>query len=506
MTQGVISARDRIEDLVLDADTVVVGSGAGGAVVATELATAGEDVVVLEEGANVPGELLGKMRASESLRHVWRDAGMTIAVGVGDTPAINVTMGKCIGGSSVVTGGVCFRIPENVLDVWSKEHDLPDYSPKAMERYYEHVERAIHVEEVPVRLRSRGVALFEQGATARGVQMKPMRRNTAGCNGCGRCNFGCPHGAKMSVDISYLPRAIAAGARVYSHVRVDRVDIDRGRAVGVSGRLLDRPLGKPGARLRVRAKRVVVAAGAWHTPLVLRRSGVGRRSGAVGRNLTLHPGFRVFAEFDTPVRGWKGALQSMFSDAYEEEGITLTALFVPVGVLGATMPGIGAEHAEHASRIDHLAMFGGIIHDAGGGRIWSTPGREPFVTYRMSRRDRALVPRIVRILAETFFAAGARKVYLPVMGHPPVDADGLTRIDLERVPARRIEASSQHPLGTARMGSDRSKSVVDPDGRAWDVENLYVADGSILPTSLGVNPQLSIMTVATRIAWKMLGR
>lgn len=502
MSGGYHSARDHEGDLELSCDVVVTGSGAGGATVATELAESGLSVVVLEEGPNIPSDRLGRMRPSESLRHAWRDGAFTVTIPRGDTPAINVTMGRVVGGSSVLTGGVCFRIPDTVMRQWTGELGLSGYTPEAMEPYFEHVEKAISVAEVPVELRSRSTELFAIGAKRRGFEVKPMRRNTRGCNGCGRCNFGCPHGAKMSVDLSYLPRAARAGAQVWSHCLVERVETKGGRAVGVSGRLLNRPGAGPGGRLRVHARRVVVSAGAWHTPLVLRRSGIGRGK-RVGQGLTLHPGFRMLAQFDEPVRGWRGALQSAWSDAFEEQGLTLTGLFVPVGVLGATMPGVGVEHTENAKHIDHLAMFGGILHDHGGGTVHRALGREPVVTYRMAKEDRARIPLLLRTMAETFFEAGAKRVFLPILGLRGLDADGLRKLELDKVPGRRIECASQHPLGGCQMGPDASRWLVDADGKSFDVDQLYVVDGSIVPTSLGVNPQLSIMSIATRAAWKM---
>ncbi len=502
MTGGYHSARDHRGDLELSADVVVVGSGAGGATVATELAESGLSVVVLEEGPNIPSEALGRMRPSESIRHAWRDGAFTVTIPRGDTPAINVTMGRVVGGSSALTGGVCFRIPDAVMRQWTDELGLDGYTPREMGPYFEHVEKAIHVEEVPLDLRSRSTQLFAEGARKLGYELKPMSRNTKGCRGCGQCNFGCPHGAKLSVDISYLPRAVQKGTQVWSHCLVERIETKGGRAVGVSGRLLNRPAGAPGDRLRVHARRVVVSSGAWHTPLILRKSGIGRGK-RVGHGLTLHPGFRMLARFDEPVRGWRGALQSAWSDHFEHEGLTLTGLFVPVGVLGATMPGVGVEHTGNAKHIDHLAMFGGIIHDEGGGTVHRGPGREPIVTYRMSRRDRARIPALIRAMADTFFAAGARQVFPPILGLRGVDADGLRKLDLERVPGRRIECASQHPLGGCQMGPDASRALVDSNGKCWDVGELYVVDGSIVPTSLGVNPQLSIMSIATRAAWRM---
>ncbi|MEM9193677.1 MAG: FAD-dependent oxidoreductase [Myxococcota bacterium] len=450
MTGGYFSARDLRRELVLDCDVVVVGSGAGGAVVATELAKAGRRVVVLEEGPRVDAAQHGAMRPSESLRHVWRDGALSLAVGMGDTPAVNVTMGRVVGGSSMLTGGVCFRIPDKVMAEWS-ERGLSAYSQREMEPYFEHVEKAIHVEEVPAEMRSHSTNLFIRGAQRRGIEMKPMRRNTKGCGGCGRCNFGCPEEAKLSVDLSYLPRAVAEGAEVWSHCLVERIETKGRRAVGVSGHILNGRGGKAKSRLRVHARQVILAAGAWHSPQILKRSGIGRRS-PVGDDMTLHPGFRVLARFEEKVEGWKGALQSAWTDHYEDERISLMALFVPAGVLGATMPGVGVEHTDNAKHIPHLAMFGGVIHDQGGGTVRRGVGREPVVTYRMSKEDRALVPRVIRHLAETFFEAGAKEVYLPVLG--------LRSVPIRQLPIGCWDAHSMRRAGTCSRSSWRSASGV----------------------------------------------
>lgn len=513
MNTAIVSKGDAHEgNLKLDADVVVVGSGAGGAVVAAELAEAGQRVIVLEEGPHCPVDEYKHMRPSQHLRRVWRDGGMTVAVGVGDSPVINVTMGRTVGGSSMLTGGVCFRTPESVLGHWERELGLGELTPSGLDSAFEAVEKSIHVETVPEDMRSRSTQLFAQGAAQKGFELKPLRRNTKGCHGCGRCNFGCPHGAKLSVDISYLPRASRAGAQIWSDCLVEELIIRGDRAAGVRGRLLGGPSGPldwiRGRRreLEVRAPRVVLAAGSYHTPLLLMRSGVGRRSHQVGRNMTLHPGFRMFARFEEEVQGWQGSLQSAYSDAFEQDRITLVSLFVPPGVLAATMHGFGPEHRRRAEQVKNIAVFGGMIHDAGGGTVRRGPGREPVVTYRMAEEDREAVPKLIRATAETFFAAGAKEVFPPILGQPGLDADAFRSLDLEHIPSNRLECSSQHPLGSCRMGSSPKSSVVDPDGQCWDVSELYVADGSVVPTSLGVNPQLTIMAMATRIAWKMRER
>jgi choline dehydrogenase-like flavoprotein len=512
--------------LEVDADVVVVGSGASGAVVATELAASGQRVLVLEEGPHLPAETLGLMRPSETMRRGWREAGMAFAIGEGNSPLINVAMGRCVGGSSVMTGGVCFRTPEHVLSEWVSEHGLADLSPQRMAPYFEEVERRIHVETVPVELRSRSTVLFDEGAARLGYRLAPNQRNTRGCCGCARCNFGCPHGAKLSVDLSYLPRAVAAGARIVSGCLVEKVLFRGEQAVGVSGQVLQAPGEKraPRRRFTVRAQRVVLAAGAWHTPQILWSSGLGDGLPALGQNLTLHPSFRVMARFDDPVLGWRGALQSAHSKSFEHERITLMSVFVPLGVLLATLPGIGAEHVRHAELAPHLAMFGGMVHDDAMGKVHPRAslrgffgrlgGREPLVTYRMSSRDRAAVSRLLRVLGETYLAAGATEIFLPILGgaarlgvstgpYGGFDADGFSRLDLDSIPAQKLECASQHPLGTCRMGQSRDNAVVDERGQVFGLRELFIVDSGILPSSLGVNPQVSVMAMATRLAHRM---
>ncbi|HMJ09894.1 MAG TPA: GMC family oxidoreductase [Polyangiaceae bacterium] len=501
LTRGtVLPGGERLDKERDGCDTVVIGSGAAGAVIAAELAEAGQDVVVLEEGPHVPPERYSAMRPSQTMRHMWRDAGLTFAIGLGDTPMINVMMGRCFGGSSVLTGGVCFRVPGSVLHEWRERFGLADFTEANMLPCAEAVERTLNVQTVPVEMRSKSTRLFLEGAEKLGIPSKPLRRNTRDCDGCGRCNFGCPHGRKLSVDVTYLPRALAAGARVYTDCKVERITSHAGRASGVRARFMSPGRAKALGSLEVRAKRVVLAAGAYASPVLLMNSGF--RSAEVGKNLTLHPGFRVMARFDEPVRGWQGALQSAYSDALEDDRITLVGLFVPPGVLAATLPGIGPEHARRAASIPYLSVFGGMLHDAAGGRVHRRFG-QPFMTYRLGPADHAAVPKLMRTMAEIYFAAGAREVFLPVLGLGGIDADALRSLDLAAIPKRMLECSSQHPLGTCRMGTSPETSVVDPDGQAWELPGLYIADGSIVPTSLGVNPQLSIMTLAMRIAWKL---
>ena len=500
MIDSVLCGRAVTRPMTTICDVVVVGSGAGGAVVARELAREGRSVVVVEEGGYYAPEEYAAMTPSNTFRRLAREAALGAAVGLGETPLMAVLSGKCVGGSSVLTGGVCFRVPEEVLSTWVNDLGLRDMGPDALEPHFRAIEQAVHAETVPDGLRSRSADLFVEGAAKLGIPMKPLHRNTRGCRGEGRCNFGCPRQAKMSVDVSMLPDACAHGARVLSDALVERIDFSGGRAVGVRGRFLDGRTGEPALPFCVAAKVVVVACGALHTPLLLRRSGL--RSKHLGRHLTLHPSTRVFALFDERVDGWDGAFQSVYSDHFfEKDGITLISAFGPPNLLAAGFPGVAARHRRYVTRLPYTAAFGALIHDEGGGRVHRWLSREPLVTYRMAARDRGRLFKAIRILAEMALAAGAREVLLPFFGTPT--ASNLAQLDaiLASPPSpRRAECVSFHPLGSARMSARESDGVVRPSGETWSVQNLFVADGSVVPTSIGVNSQLPIMAVARRIA------
>jgi choline dehydrogenase-like flavoprotein len=504
---AVTEGRELGRGFVETCDVVIVGSGAGGAVMAAILAEAGQRVIVLEEGPYYTPAEYGSFRPTESMRRIWRESGLLTALGMGQTPVIGLSAGRVVGGSSVLTGGVCFRIPSDIHAHWVGDLGLDELSEKSLEPAYQDVERRIRVTEVPESMRSEATQRFVRGAERLGIEMHSMKRNTEGCVGNGRCNFGCPSGAKLSVDVSYLPSALARGGRVISDALVERVIIERGRAAGVRGRLLDGPQGSPGSPFQVRARAVVVACGTLHTPILLLRSGLGRSTPSLGRNVTLHPALRVSALFDEVLDGWNGALQSVYSNQFARDGITLVGVYSAVNVLAAALPGAGATHRRFVAEMPRHAIFGAMVHDEGGGAVRLGPSREPLLTYRMAPRDLARLRHAITILSEMAFAGGAREVYLPIFGLAPMrSVDDVKKLEQMPLDARRIECIAFHPLGSARMANDARRGVVDPDGQSYEVEDLYIADGSILPTSIGVNSQVPIMTMATRLGWRLAER
>lgn len=505
-SDAIVRGRDLEQGFDEGCDVVVIGSGAGGAVVATLLAEAGKRVIVLEEGPYVRPEVYQGFKPTEALARLFREAGMMTAFGLGQTPIISMMLGRAVGGSSLLTGGVCFRIPSDVHARWEHELGLPELSERALEPAYEDVEHRLGVREVPIDHRSQATARFVEGASRLGIPMLPTRRNTGDeCEGNARCNFACPAGAKRSVDVAYLPSATAHGARIVADALATRVLIKDGRAAGVEGRLLGRE-GRE-RRFRVRAPAVVSACGTLHTPLLLQASGLGRASGALGKHITVHPGVRIVARFDDRLNGWDGALQSVYSDHFHAEGIKLMGVYSTVNILAAGMPGVGPALRKRVAQLPYCAVLGAMIHDEGGGAVRPGLSREPLFWYEMAPRDRARLRRAITIVTEIALAAGAREVFTSVIGAPPITSSAAARsLELSPLDARRIECMAFHPLGSARASNDRRRGLVNARGESFEVPGLFVADGSVLPTSIGVNSQIAIMAVATQIAWKLAER
>ena len=477
----------RRESRVIEADVCVVGAGAGGAVAAAELAEGGMDVVVLEQGPHHDADRFSA-RPLDMLARLYRDGGQTTTLG---TPPILLPLGRGLGGTTLVNSGTCFRTPAAVLERWQREFGLEALTEDALDPCFARVEGALSIAEVTPELAGRNAAVARRGAEALGWSYGYLRRNARGCVGSGVCAFGCPTSAKQHVGITYVPRAEAAGAQVIAGADVRHVLVERGVARGVEARLV----GAGGGRLQVRAPHVVVAAGTIHTPLLLARSGLGRASGQLGRNLALHPATGAFALMDEVVDMARGVPQSFYVDEFASEGIMFEGVAGPPSYVAMSLPLSGKRHAAAMAAYRNLAMFGLMVSDRSRGSVRALAGR-PVIRYELVEEDVARFRTGLRRMEELFRAAGAREVYLGLPG-------GVTP---ERARARDLKLMAFHPLGTARADARAEHGVVDGDLRLHGVQGVHVADGSVVPSSLGVNPQLTIMALATRLAFGLLGR
>jgi choline dehydrogenase-like flavoprotein len=481
-----------------DCDVAIVGSGAGGAACAAILAEAGLDVLVLEAGAymdsrSYPDEPLAALSA------LYRDGGLTIAEG---RPAIPTPVGRAVGGTTVINSGTCFRAPEHVLAAWRERHGITWATELAGD--YAEAEEIMWVRPVDPERMGRNGQLLREGADALGVRHEPLRRNAGGCFQCSSCPSGCRLDAKRAMHVSYLPRAVAAGARLRSGVEAHAVSFDGDRATGVRCTAYVNGRGRP---FLVNARRaVVLAGGAFGTPELLVRSRFRAPGGQLGRNLRIHPACWVGARFDEEVRGWEGVMQSYAVTEWEPQGILMEATFTPLAFGAQWLPGTGRAHHERVRDYDHIASTGVHLSDRSAGRVGLARDGSLRVTYRLTGEDAGRLVFGIARAADLLYAAGATEVYPQIAGIPIIKKGRIAELEASPPPASALRLEAFHPMGTARMDADPARGVVGTDGAVHGASGLYVADGSLLPSSIGVNPMMTIIAMASRVARQMAAR
>jgi choline dehydrogenase-like flavoprotein len=480
---GLIEAADVATDLDVECGAVVVGSGAGGATMAASLAEAGVDVVLVEEGGYHPTSSF-TASSIQALRTLYRDGGGGMSIG---KPSVLFAEGRCVGGSTVVNGGMSWRTPGRVLAQWASG-GVEAITEADMDPYFDAVESRLSVGEQDPGTIGRDSELLKAGADANGWRIVPNRRNQLHCAGSNNCNSGCPTGAKQSMALTSVPRALSRGARLYAGCRVTRITAD-----GVVGRFSG-----SGARLTVRARVTIVAGGSIQTPALLARSGIRSASGQLGRNLALHPNANVIAFFDEEVTGWHGVHQAFQVREFFSDGIILTANNLAPPMLAAMMPGHGRVLGELMADYNHVVTAGPLISDTGTGRVRNLPGFGPQIFYQLNDLDTARVVRGVELTAQAMFAAGARRVLLPYDGAP--ECGSLDEVRRLRVAKKSIRLYSIHLMGTARMSADPRRGVVDSFGEFHGRPGLFIADASIFPGPTGLNPMETVIALAARNA------
>lgn len=495
----ILAHRDYRRDTTYDAEVVVVGTGAGGAVVGTELAEAGRDVLFVEEGGYHSTSSFNPY-LTESLPRLFRDAGGTVILG---RPPIPYAEGRCVGGSTVVNGGMTWRPPEQVLVEWEQITGQPDLGPKAMEPLFDHVEARIHAKAQHPSSIGEDSRLLEEGSRRLGWRYETNRRAQDRCVGSNQCLTGCPTGAKQSTLLSYIPHALRHGARCLTEVRVHRLWIENGRCVGVIGTAINPTTREEDIEIRIRGKAVVVSCGAVQTPYLLLGHRLGRPSRQLGKNFLCHPNTKVLAIYPHDVYAWRGVSQGGQIREFLDQGILMAENAVPPGTAAAQIPMLGQEALELMKRYNAMAMTGVLVEDSHSGTVTRRFGA-PMAVYNITAYDHERFLRGVRYLATLHFEMGAEKVILPFSNfHVAGSVDDLAHIERSQRSRSTIELFTVHMMGTCRMGSRPKHSVVNLDGELWDLPGCYVADASLFPKAVGVNPQVTIMALATRIARRL---
>lgn len=510
----IVSMRARGGDLMETVDVCVIGSGAGGAVAAAELAAGGRSVVVLEQGHHWTAKDFVQ-REDVMLPRLFEEGGMRATT----DGAIRIIQGRCIGGSTVHNLCYCFRTPDPILAFWRDQYGLTELTPDALAPSFARVEQTLHVTQIREDEVNTLNRLIRAGAEKLGYSGFVTKHNRRGCVQAGYCLLGCSYNAKQSMLVTYVPRADAAGARIYANVQVERIEADHGRVRRVLGRVAGDDGSTHGA-VEVRAKVVVLAAGAVASPDILLRSKLGNDDGQVGRNLHLHPAVVATGFFDDEVHAYRGIPQSYYIDEFIDlehdphSGYVLMPIIEFPAMTAASTPGFGKSHA---ALMRAYARSGGLLvllHDRTAGRVRSGDAlAKPRIAYELEPRDAAQMAEGLVHCAEVLFAAGARRVLIPYLPEPLLlerDAD-LTVIARRGARHGSLTSTAVHPQSTCRMGRDAKTSVVNAWGECHTTEGLFVADMSVFPTSIGVPPQITTAMFADRTAhyildnWARLG-
>lgn len=486
----------------LTCDTVVVGSGAGGGVVAGELAAAGDDVIVVEKGPYLDRADYDGLEVPALARMYEQRGALTTADG-----AVSVLAGSCLGGGTTINWAGAFRTPEEVLEEWAREHALPHLLTPDFREAFVRLEEALEIGTDRGRHNAQNEALV-RGCRALGYPVEDIPRNTrrpadeAEWRALGFSPFGDRYGTKRGMLETYLARAAEHGARILADTEVERVLLVGGEAVGVEG--VYRPADGPPVRVTVRARRVVVAAGAIHTPALLLRSGIVHEH--LGRHLHLHPTVSVAARYPDPVEPWYGPMMSAVSNAFTHldgpYGPKLETPPIHAGILGLALPWAGGRAYKAAMRhARHVGAFIVLTRDRDGGEVRLDAAGRPVLHYRLSRFDAAHLLRGVVEAARIHLAAGAEEVYFPHHRAATLRRGDDPEVFFAELPRwgwspNRFALFSAHQMATARMGGDAARHPVAPDGQVRGTRSLYVADASAFPSASGANPMLSVQALA----------
>lgn len=494
----------------LDCDVVIVGSGAGAGITAELLAKAGLQVVIVEEGP---------LKSSTDFRQLESEAYPTLyqesAARKTADRAITILQGRCVGGSTTVNWTSSFRTPEPTLAYWQEHFGLQDCSPQALAPWFEQAERRLDIAPwlVPP---NENNDLLRRGAQSLGYAAAAIQRNVKGCWNLGSCGLGCPTNAKQSMLVTTLPAALDLGAQLLVEAQARHLEIAAGRVQALwcspvrgDGSVID-----DAPRTRITARHYVVAGGAINSPALLLRSSAPDPYAVLGRRTFLHPTVVSAALFKQRVEGWSGAPQTMYTDHF----LNTQPIDGPVGfkieapplhpVLGAsTLAGFGPGQSALLARFAHTHALIALLRDgfhpqAPGGRVTLGSDGAPVLDYPLTDFVMDGARRALLAMAEIQFAAGATSV-LPVHElAEPATQWMVARDRIERLPMRPLltRVVSAHVMGGCGLAGDERRGVVRPDGVHWQVANLSVHDGSLFPTSIGANPQLSVYGVVNRLA------
>ena len=473
------------------ADACIIGSGAGGAAVAWELAKEGKTVVVLEKGSHFKVSDFDNMSELELLS-LWKGHGSQLSRASLEDFPVNVAQGECLGGSTVINWGICFPTPPAVLDRWTTKYNVENISHEHMKPFFVQVFKDLSVTKItnaggPHKLLKQGCESFKPP-----YEGDWMSRNCRDCT------------EKRSALVTFLKWVDERGGRIYTDAVAQKILIREGKAVGVEGRIFNRQSNKS-YKIHVDSKIVILAAGAIASSAFLLKNNLANSSGQVGHGLSLHPSPAIIAEFEEEVNSQKELPMAFFCSEFNvmktrQPGFMIESVCLAPAQLAPAIPSFGLNHKELMKNYVHYAPAGILIQDEPLGSVTLNWGGEAVINYRLGAREIELLKKGIKETARVYLAAGAIDVFTSHINETPHIQTEKDLDIIEKIPVYpgSIALGSAHPQGGDRMGSNKTESVVDSYCETHDVRNLFVCDASVFPTSVGVNPQITVMALAAR--------
>ncbi len=486
----------------IDCDYVIVGSGPGGGTLAYWLGKSGAKVVLVEAGAPLgPADFhpndVGKTLSS----HFWEGGARTTR---GNVVAATLQP-RALGGGTVFNSSICMRALPSALERWQADYGLTDLTVEALAPHYDAVERFMGLRPADPAIWGRRNEMFRDGCDTLGWRWAPIERFEEGCVGSGECVMGCRNQRKLSLDRRGIHEFVQEGGTVYTSVHVSQVTVDGGRVTGVTGHTVNPKTWEQRHPVRIRAKQTILAGGAIATPVILRKSGFTRN--AIGDRLLLHPSCYVVASFDEVVNPWNGATQGVHCLEHLERGIKLESLWSSAGTFSRGLPRQPKQFKRWVKKWPQMSVFDGWVSgDDSSGRVRTLPGTDkPDIQYDVGDADVRRLQETTALLCELFGAIGAKEVVHGIRGIPEVlsPADAVHEIRNGTFGNTDFMMASNHVMGGSAMGADQNRAVCNSYGKVYDAEGLWVCDTGLYPSSPGVNPQLTAMALAHRLAEKL---
>lgn len=496
------------QDVTLETDVVIVGTGSGGGTTAEVLSQAGLKVILIEEGMLKSSDQF-TLDEFEGYTDLLQEGGIRNTKDGG----IFLAQGRNVGGGTTVNWCSTFRTPEKTLELWASEYGLKNCSVEEMQPHFQHMEKRLNVAKWSVANRNNEV--IKDGAEKLGYHWDYIPRNVYGCWNIGYCGVGCPVDAKKSMLVTTIPASLDEGSKLIHRAKVQRLSVQGDKVMGIHAIAMKQDnSGGTGKTIEIRARHTVLAAGAVNTPGILLRSKAPDPFGLIGKRTFLHPVTNSYGQFEEPIDPYYGAPQSVYSDEFTWKagldgpmGYKIEAIPLLPGVYSILTGTHGKQLDEDMNRLGNTRgmmafLRDGFHEDSPGGSVELSEGGSAILDYPITDYLRDGIRRSLITMAELQFAAGATQVRSAHLDARWVNTFEkakavINKLDLD---AGRVSLSSAHVMGGCAMGEDAEVSVTDSSGRYHHLEQLSVHDGSLFPTSLGANPQMSIFGFARKFS------